>query len=498
MKFLKTLQPRHQAYLIILVVIALNLLSFLFFFRIDLTRSELYTLSDATKKLVGTLDDKVTVNVYFTDNLPAPYSTNRRFIQDQLEELRSYSDGKLNFLMVDPAGSDQLEKQVEQAGIPALQIQVVDNDKMEAKKAYMGIEILYENKKETLPVVQKPENFEFDFSTALNRMVRKKLPVLYTSADFGMPGWSGKQGVEQYLSKQYELSAVSVKDSAGIPDSVKSLVLFTPSEQLSELAKNNLFRFLDRGGRLAVFADRVSVNPQTQQAVALKNGLDSLFLRYGLTVSDNLVQDLQCASINVPQQVGMFQFNSQVEFPFLPVISDVNPDHELSSGISVVTPIFASAITLDSVAARLGAVPVLSTSSKSRISTGFYLLDPYQKWDEADFNQAALPVAVALAADFGGKGTPGRLFLMTDGELVNDDYVQGGSGVPFFINVMYWISDDEDLLAIPSKRNFMVPLPELSPATRQAVKYTNLLLPPAVVLVWGLYRWRKRRKLSQS
>ncbi|MCA0446850.1 MAG: GldG family protein [Bacteroidetes bacterium] len=498
MNFLKSLSPKQKSGLVILLIVILNLISYVFFFRLDLTRNELYTISKATRGLMGSLDDKVTVKVYFTDNLPAPYSTNRRYLEDQLEELRSYSDGKLNFQMIDPAGSPELEKQVESAQIPELQIQVIDNDKMEAKKAYMGLEILYEDKKETLPVLQQLENFEFEFATTLNRMVNKKLPVLATSADFGMQGWEGKKSIQQYLEKQFRLETISISEEAGIPDSISSLILFTPTENLSDFAKTNIKSYLNRGGKLAWLFDRVSVNIQNQQATGLNNGLDSLFSEFGITISDNLVLDLQCAAISVPQQVGMFQFNNQVQYPFLPVISAVNPESELSRGISVVTPIFASEISVGKVPDSLVVTSVLTTSEKSKRASGFYVLDPFQEWAEPTFIEKNLSIAVTVEGKFGKNAKNGRLFLMTDGEVVNDDFIQNGASIPFFMNVLYFISDDKGLLAIPSKKDFMVPLPEMAPAAKQSVKYTNLILPPVLILIWGIVRWRNRKRASES
>lgn len=498
MNFLSSLSPKQKSGLLILLIVILNLISYVFFFRLDLTKNELYTISQATRGLMKNLDDKVTVKVYFTDNLPAPYSTNRRYIEDQLEELRSYSGGKLNFQMIDPAGSPELEKQVESAQIPALQVQVIDNDKMEAKKAYMGLEILYEDKKETLPVLQQLENFEFDFATTLNRMVNKKLPVLATSSDFGMQGWEGRKSVQQYLEKQFKLETVSISDLAGVPDSISSLILFTPRVKLSDTARVNIKSFLNRGGKLAWFFDRVTVNLQNQQASGLNNGLDSLFSEFGITVSDNLVLDLQCAAISVPQQVGMFQFNNQVQYPYLPVISAINQESELSRGISVVTPIFASEISIGKVPDSLKVTLVLSTSGKSKRAAGFYILDPNQEWNESTFTEKNLPVAITAEGKFGKNAKNGRLFLMTDGEVVNDDFIQNGASIPFFMNVLYFISDDKGLLAIPSKKDFMVPLPELAPAAKQSIKYANLILPPVLILIWGVIRWRNRKRASES
>ncbi|NUQ80483.1 MAG: GldG family protein [Bacteroidetes bacterium] len=495
-KLLKSLTAVQTAVLIILGLVLVNLLASLAFFRLDLTRNGIFTISPATKSMISRLDDLVTIKVYFTDNLPAPYSTNRTYIQDQLEELSSLSDGMLNFQMIDPSENETFLAETEQYQIPALQVQVFENERMEVKKAYMGLVVLYENQSESLPVLQQLDNFEFDLATTINRMVNKKLPVLATSTDFGMPGWSDKQGLQKYLEKQYQLTTLSIENP--VPDSVSSLILFTPSSKVSSRADSVIQAFLARGGRLAWFFDRVRVNPQMQSAQPVESGLDSLFARYGVTISDNLVQDLQCASISVPQNLGFITINNQVEFPWLPVISSFPDGSPLARGVNVVTPIFASEISLTSVADSFNVVELLKTSSKSRRTEGYYNLDPFQEYVPDSFTDKELPVAVTLEGRFGNGPESGRLLLMTDGEFVSDQYIQNGASIPFFLNVIYWISPDDGLLAIPSKKDFMVPLPELSPALKQILKYSNLLIPPVLVLVWGVLRWRQRKRLAES
>jgi len=45
------------------------------FARYDLTRSKIYSLSDVSRKVVSTLSEPLTINVFFSRNLPAPYNT---------------------------------------------------------------------------------------------------------------------------------------------------------------------------------------------------------------------------------------------------------------------------------------------------------------------------------------------------------------------------------------------------------------------------------------
>src|SRR5437016_674149 len=97
----KTESARQQAIvrtaLFIGVLILVNIISVNLFFRLDLTPNKIYTLSQASRDIVGNLDDKLVVKAYFTDNLPAPYNNSRRYLQEILRDYRNYSKGNLEY-----------------------------------------------------------------------------------------------------------------------------------------------------------------------------------------------------------------------------------------------------------------------------------------------------------------------------------------------------------------------------------------------------------------
>ena len=56
--------------LIVGILIIFNLFSVQYYFRIDLTEDKQYTLSEATKNIMESLDEPITVKAYFSENLP--------------------------------------------------------------------------------------------------------------------------------------------------------------------------------------------------------------------------------------------------------------------------------------------------------------------------------------------------------------------------------------------------------------------------------------------
>ncbi|MDI6792558.1 MAG: Gldg family protein [bacterium] len=83
--------------LVLGIIILINLLSIGYFSRLDLTEGKIYTLSDASRKVVGELKDRLTIKAFFSENLPDPYSSTARYLKDQLDEYKTYSHYSLNF-----------------------------------------------------------------------------------------------------------------------------------------------------------------------------------------------------------------------------------------------------------------------------------------------------------------------------------------------------------------------------------------------------------------
>ena len=52
------------------ILIIFNIVSRNIFFRWDLTDNKMYSLSESSKSVIGKIDDRLIMKVYFSDNLP--------------------------------------------------------------------------------------------------------------------------------------------------------------------------------------------------------------------------------------------------------------------------------------------------------------------------------------------------------------------------------------------------------------------------------------------
>src|SRR5512139_2738532 len=84
------------------ILIVINLIGLRLFARADLTENKIYTLSKASRNVVASLADRMTVKAYFTKDLPPPYNSNARYVKDALEDYRAYGGGNFHFEFVDP------------------------------------------------------------------------------------------------------------------------------------------------------------------------------------------------------------------------------------------------------------------------------------------------------------------------------------------------------------------------------------------------------------
>ncbi len=167
---------RFVVYLIVVVLI--NIAGLSFFFRADLTTSKAYSLSNVSKNVVSTLSEPMTVNVFFTKNLPAPYNTVERYLRDLLDEY-SLSGGKnFNFRFFDVTPEDEggSRKSIENRqaaqdyGLYPVQIQAIEKDEVKFRKAYMGLVIIHGDLMERIPTITSTEGLEYKITTSVMKL----------------------------------------------------------------------------------------------------------------------------------------------------------------------------------------------------------------------------------------------------------------------------------------------------------------------------------------
>lgn len=490
--------------LVLGILIVLNFISIRLFGRLDLTSQGVYTLSDASKRLVGSLDDRVTVKAYFTEDLPAPYNNNRRSVLDILNDYKAYSKGNLQYEFMNPQG-EKGEQDAQQQGISPVQVQVVNEDKLEVKRGYLGLVLLYEDKKEVLPVVQNLSTLEYDISSALKRLTSKAKKKIGYTTGHGETEISAMRQAYQAEAQQYDLTPVDLGKGEPVPAGVSALLVMAPQSRFQDSAQYQIDQYLMRGGKVAFLLNRVNANLQMRMGQLVDLGLDDMLQQYGVRVNPDLIRDAQCANISVMQQQGGFTYQSQVPFPYIPVASNFNKDNPIVKDLQGVILHFVSSLDTSGAASKGLKSEVLIRSSKhSGRQTGLFVIDPFQRYTMADLAEDGIPLATivegSLKSFFVGKqpaavvsASPDtRIIVVGDGDFMKDEMLGNRGNLTFFANIIDYLADDAGLITIRSKNVATPPLDQVSDNTKRVLKYTNLIGPPVLIIAYGLFRWRRR------
>jgi gliding-associated putative ABC transporter substrate-binding component GldG len=508
----KKAQTLLRVALVLGILILVNFISVRVFTRIDLTKAGVFTLSEASKAIVRNLDDLVTVKAYFTEDLPAPYNNNRRTVLDMLNEYKAYSNGNLHYEFINPEG-EKTEREAQQAGIPPVQVQVLKEDKFEVKRAFLGLEFLYEDRKETIPVVQNLGSLEYDISSTIKRLTtRVKKRIGYTTGHQETP-LTSLQRADRDLSAQYDLVPVDLSSSqTTIPQDLTALLVIAPQAKFSDTAKYQIDQYIMNGGKVAFLLNKMDVNLNAQYRVAqpVQLGLEDMLEHYGIRINSDLVRDRQCANIAVRQQQGPFQFESQIPFPYFPKAIDMDRSNPIMKDLHTIIFFFASSLDTTPAAPKgLKAEVLVRTSKQSGRQSGFVMIDPFHN-PPNELTEANIPLAAVVSGSFTSffegkmpapkvtKSPDTRIIVVGDGDFMRDDFAGNRDNMNFFANIVDYLADDAGLITIRSKNIAQPPLEEISDGTKKLLKYGDLLLPPLLVIGYGLLRWRRRVAFKRS
>ena len=509
----KKTQTLLRVLLILGILILVNFISVRIFGRLDLTKAGVYTLSDASKNLVRDLDDRVTVKAYFTEDLPAPYNNNRRAVLDILNDYKAYSKGNLHYEFINPEG-EKNEREAQQAGIPPVEVQIVKEDKFEVKRAFLGLVMMYEDKKEVLPVIQNLSSLEYDISAAIKRLTtRTKKRIGYT-AGHQETALSSMQRASQEIDAQYESVPVDLSsNTAEIPQDLAALLIIAPQTKFSDTAKYQIDQYLMRGGKVAFLLNKMNIDLSAQYKVAqpVNIGLEDMIENYGIRINSDLVRDAQCANITVMQNQGQFQMRSQIPFPYLPNAVNVDRSNPIVKDLQGIIFYFVSSLDTTLAANKGLKAEVLVRSSKhSGRQSGFVMIDPFHRYAPEELAESNIPMAAVVSGSFKSffegkslvphttKSPDTRIVVVGDGDFMKDDFAGNRGNLTFFVNIVDFLADDAGLITIRSKDVAQPPLEQVSDATKKILKYGALVLPPFLVIGYGLMRWRRRIALKRS
>ena len=499
--------------LIAAIIIIFNLVSRSLFFRLDLTENKMYSLSNSSKSVIEKLDDRMVTKVFFSKDLPGKYANSRRYLQDLLEEYQAYSKGDFHFEFINPDDNQEAQNEARGYGIPPVQLQVVENDKLEIKNVYMGLVLLYSDKKEALPVIQTTEGLEYNLTAAIKKISATDLKKVGIVSPETKEVSTRK--LQQLLDRTYSIQKVSLESE--IPVDVNTVLMNGVEDSLSMDELYNLDQFLMRGGKLFIGQGRLKTELQQGFAAEIHTNMFEFLEHYGFHIGKDLILDRRCGQIRVQQRHGFFSFANAIEYPPFPLIHNFSKDNIIVKNLEEVQVFFINEIS--SVDSTANFTSLMKTSDKTgSISGPYYNIYPMRNPQMGMFPLKHKTIAAMVEGNlksyfannseysqkenFLSQGNDVQILLISDNEFFND-YRAGSipENTDFILNGIDYLSGDRELLEIRSRGVTARPLDQLSDGARRIWKWLNIFLPALLVVLLGLYRWKRnsnKRKLLEE
>ncbi len=300
-------QKTYAAFFLTLALVlffAVNILSNTVFrnARIDLTETSLFTLSEGTKKTLGSLQEPITLRFYYSEKAAVKFAAVRTYaerVRDMLEAFVSQSKGKIVLEVVKPEPFSPEEDTAAAAGLVGAPLQ--DGGKiffgLEGSNLADGRSIIpyFSSDRETL--------LEYDLTMLVERLTQTQKPVLGLLS--GLPLAAGAGGalaamqaerppyrLYQEMAGSYALLALQ-NNMTRVPDDVKVLVIVHP-QRVTPSALYAIDQFVLKGGRALIFLDPFSELTQSAARAqpaeeTLRSGLDPLLAAWGVAMPQGTV-----------------------------------------------------------------------------------------------------------------------------------------------------------------------------------------------------------------
>lgn len=514
------------------ILVTLNFFFTHHFVRFDLTENKQYSISESTKNTVASLDDIVTIKVFFSDKLPAQFLQHSQNVRDILDEFDAYASGNLNIQFIDPAHSEETQNEVRSLGIPEIKLNVLEKDKYQVQAAYLGIGIFYLDKHEILPVIQNTSNLEYDLLTAIKKAsspTLKKVGFTVGHGEHGI-GSSNQANTNDYtvlsseLQKSYKVHNVDLNVEGSL-DEIDTLVVAGPKSKLTDYELFQIDQFLMQGKSVIFLVDTVNVAPGLTTA-PLDTGLNKLLTKYGVTVQQNFIIDAIHESASFTQ--GFFQFILPYPFWVKAVPENFAIENPIVSHLESLVLTWTSSLSVEDKENIEEEILVQSSNnSGEEVLTGStpINLDPNQNFAVADPKQFALAALLRgnFTSAYEGKDIPtkiveeeteegiapisnaseridssieeGKIVVIGDSDFISDGTVRDfPQNLAFILNVVDYTTLDKDLINIRAKSIVDRPLDPIADSEKNIIKIIGIILAPLILCVYGGLRILRRHK----
>lgn len=430
--------------------------------KIDLTEEKIYELSEHTKEIVKNIDKEIQVFALYPAN-----TTANQYITYAEEYLERYEALNKNFKVtyIDPYENPNFAKKYEAQGL-----------------AISVGSIVFEcsDKVETVTMDQMYNQSSYSGAISIDMERKLTTAVAKVSGQSRMTRVYFAEGHDEYTSVALRNALIDngyICDSAvtilgDIPEDCDLLVYMSPNKDLSADERNNLDKYLDKGGKAMFFFEPGAERPE-RFAQYLKE--------WGIEMRNDYVIEAD------PNRAFRLQTGMTIPAPIF-LKHSIN-DNLIERNLVFASP-NSSSMTINKNNVRNAIVtPLLTTSDKAYGKVNL-ASETHQK-EDADFEGAM--ILAAISENQGGNY--GKIMVMgsvhaveLNGMLEESGYANGD----FILNAVGYLTQNAASMDIRPKLISASSL-KMSQAQVTLVWIVLQYLLPILIIAIGLGVWLKRR-----
>jgi ABC-type uncharacterized transport system involved in gliding motility auxiliary subunit len=445
------------------IVVAANAISLRHSVRWDFTENKRNSVSPQTIQVLRTLKAPVSAIAFFRSDTPG-----KKTAEDLLTQYATYSRGRFTWRLEDTDRAPALARQygVESYGTVVLEGGPAGQTRTEK--------------------VQDAE--EEKLTNAIVKITRADKRIVYVlkghgEREIGSTDRGGfSQAKEQMEKANYEVKDLFLARDPKIPDDAAIVMVPSPKTDLFPQELAALDGYIAKAGKVFLMAGPFQADTTMKYLT-----------KYGIVVDEDVVIELN----PIGQVFGVG--------PLVPVVGQYEP-HPITKDMAGVMTLFPLTRSLAPAKALPKGVQASSLAQTSRQSWGETDKNVFQTGKATpDPNEKTGPLSVALVAtvdaqpdpkaegDAAKKAPKARIVVVGTADFASNQFLGAQGNRDFFLNVVSWLAEEEDLISIRAKDPKQNPVVLTSGQSRLVLGLPLLALPGAV-LICGIAVIMQRRR----
>jgi gliding-associated putative ABC transporter substrate-binding component GldG/gliding motility-associated ABC transporter permease protein GldF len=534
----------------LIVMFIVNIISANYFFRWDLTEEKRYSITDATKDLLGSFEGPVHVDILIAGDLNSGFHRFQKSIIETIDEFDIYSNYPITYSLRDPMGEGTQEERnanyqaLTERGLDPTVIYDNVNGQRVQKVVFPYALLRFDNQVAAVHLLkgtpgsssderlnQSIEIIEFELATGIQRLTNVNRKVIGLVKGHGELDSMAIAGFTAELSQFYNINNIALNRAID-PNKTNVLVIARPQTKFSRIEKYHLDQYLMNGGKAIFLINALRVNPSAAagdgtRALPLDLNLTDLLFKYGIRLDANYVQDLNNFG-RYPVIVDNSGNIINLPWPYYSGLNNFS-NHPITKNLDAVYHRFFG--TIDTVRADgILKTPLMFTSGMTKVMAPPVRVafeDMRNSPDPNEYQHGILPTTYLLegeftslfknrilpdgviTANFKADGIETKIIVAADGDLIRNE-VNPSNGRPdalgfnpyseqgeivnyanrdFIYNAIAYLTDENGLISARAKEIKLRPLNKIKVQTER-VKWQliNLVLPLIVLILFGVIR----------